>query len=74
MQTLLTASENLLVEDCSIWTEKRPLPVWREALVPGLISDLSAPLLCSDIEEFPHLSQARHYYKLEVTIIASTNI
>ena len=49
MQTPLTASEYLLVEDCSIWTEKRPLPVWREALVPGL--DFSTVSSSSDIDE-----------------------
>ena len=30
------AGENLLVEDGSIWTEKRPHSVWGQTLVPGL--------------------------------------
>ena len=76
LQTELTASEYLLVEDCSIWTEKCPLPVWSEALVPSLISVLSAYLGYWWVSS-PHtlhwcimLSKP----SLRVNIINSTNI
>ena len=75
MQTPLTASEYLLVEDCSIWTEKRPLPVWREALVPGLISVLSATVWYWWVS-WPQsgLVLCPGWPSLQVNIINSTNI
>ena len=75
MQTPLTASEYLLVEDCSIWTEKRPLPVWRETLVPGLISVLSATVWYWWVS-WPQsgLVLCPGWPSLQVNIINSTNI